>query len=183
MGISDTKNSGARDGVTCDQLDLFPPTPPTAHSLGYPGLPLGVVVQPTLTLPTQAFGFWLLIFPSEYLMAARMGREWQLALPAPCSPSSAGYLMRARSGVLQSQTQMRNIPCYHLISCGRWSGMCKRGDGESCRANERVRKVGDGAGKGRGERVLVLRFQVISPRGGHNRAEPKDYDCWGYKNS
>lgn len=61
--------------------------------------------------------------------------------------------------------------------------MCKRGDGESCRANERVRKVGDGAGKGRGERVLVLRFQVIPPRGGHNRAEPKDCDCWGYKNS
>lgn len=42
--------------------------------------------------------------------------------------------------------------------------MCKRGDGESCRENERVRKVGEGAGKGRGERVLGLRFQVI-PQG------------------
>lgn len=43
--------------------------------------------------------------------------------------------------------------------------MCKRGDGESCRETERVGKVGGGAGKGRGERALVLRFQVISPQG------------------
>lgn len=148
MGISDTKNSGARDGVTCDPLDLFPPTPPTAHSLGYPGLSLGVVVLPTLTLPTQAFGFWLLIFPSEYLMAARMGQEWQLALPALCSPSSAGHLMRARSGVLQSQTQMRNIPCYHLISCGRWSGMCKRGDGRRGKLQSK-REGEEGGGRSR----------------------------------
>lgn len=55
-----------------------------------PGLSSGVALLPTLTLPSQAFGFWVLILPSEYLMAPGMVWEHQLALPALCSPSSAG---------------------------------------------------------------------------------------------
>lgn len=61
-----------------------------------------------------------------------------------------GHLMSARSGVLQSQTQMKNIPCYHLISCGRWSGMYKPGDGGwrgGLQRKERMRKGWEGAGE------------------------------------
>lgn len=71
-----------------------------------------------------------------------------IGTPSPVQPRPLqGHLMSARSGVLQSQMQTRNILCYHLISCRRWSGMCKPGDREKLQRKGESEEGEGGSGK------------------------------------